>query len=70
MSCYFINCVVIEMEDRELINKLRQVKEERRYTLHDLSKRLDIQVSTIERWFKTCRINKVYAQLVRQKLNL
>ncbi len=47
-----------------------KLKEEKRYTLHDLSKRLDIQVATIERWLKTKHINKVYAQIVRERLGL
>ncbi|MEW6170429.1 MAG: hypothetical protein AB1472_02575 [Candidatus Omnitrophota bacterium] len=47
-----------------------QIKEERRYTLYDLSKKLDIQVTTIERWLKTNRINKIYAKLVREKLHI
>ena len=58
------------MLDRELIRKIMQVKEENGYTLYDLSKKLDLQVSTIERWFKTNRINKVYAQLVKEKLQI
>ena len=58
------------MEDKEFISKLRKMKEDNRYTLHDLSKLLDIQISTIERWFKTNRINRVYARLVKNKLNL
>jgi len=58
------------MLDAELINKLLQFKEEGRYTLYDLSKRLDLQVTTIERWFKTKRINKVYARLVRETLDI
>jgi len=37
------------MKDEELITKLKKVKEDRRYTLYELSKILDIQVSTIER---------------------
>ena len=64
------NCSWYSMIDRKLINKLLQLKEEGNYTLHDLSKKLDIQVTTIERWFKTQRINKVYAQMVREKLNI
>ncbi len=56
------------MVDKELIRKIIQIKEERGYTLHDLSKQLDIQVTTIERWLKTNHINKVYANLVREKL--
>ncbi|MDO8489750.1 MAG: hypothetical protein Q7S42_06580 [Candidatus Omnitrophota bacterium] len=58
------------MIDSRLINRLIQIKEEKGYTLYDLSKKLDIQVTTIERWFKTKRINKVYAQMVRDKLRI
>jgi len=58
------------MIDGRLIDKLMRLKEKRSYTLYDLSKRLDIQVTTIERWFKTKRINKVYAQMVRDKLGI
>ena len=58
------------MENRELIQALRHVKEERGYTLYDLSKKLDIQISTVSRWFKTNRINRVYAELVKEKLKL
>ncbi len=58
------------MLDAELINKILQLKEQNGYTLHDLSKKLDLQVTTIERWLKTKHINKVYAQLVREKLNI
>jgi len=58
------------MIDNELIGKLLQFKESRGYTLHDLSKILDLQATTIERWFHTRRINKVYAQFVRKKLNI
>jgi hypothetical protein len=58
------------MLDTELIKKLSQIKQERNYTLYDLSKRLDLQVTTIERWFKTKRINKIYAKLVREKLGI
>lgn len=54
----------------ELIDKLLQLKEARGYTLFDLSKKLDIHITTIERWLKTKRINNVYARLVREKLNL
>jgi hypothetical protein len=58
------------MLDTELIKKLSQLKAEKGYTLHDLSKRLDLQVTTIERWLKTRRINTVYAKLLKEKLNL
>jgi len=58
------------MIDNELIRKILRLKEENNYTLYDLSKKLDIQVTTIERWLQTRRINKVYAQLVKEKLGL
>lgn len=58
------------MVDKELIRKIIQIKEERKYTLYDLSKKLDIQVATIERWLKTSHINKVYAQLVKERLEI
>lgn len=58
------------MLDAELIDKLTRLKEENGFTLYDLSKKLDIQVTTIERWLKTKRINKVYASLVRERLNI
>ncbi|MFA5350551.1 MAG: hypothetical protein WC357_04375 [Candidatus Omnitrophota bacterium] len=58
------------MIDNELIRKILRVKEENGYTLYDLSKKLDIQVTTIERWLQTRHINKVYAKLVKEKLGL
>jgi hypothetical protein len=58
------------MINRELINKIRQLKQNRGFTLHDLSKIIDVPVSTVERWFKTGRINKLYAQVVKQKLGI
>ena len=58
------------MIDKELIEKIRQFKENNRYTLYELSKLMDIQVSTLERWLKTGRINKVYAMLVKDKLEI
>jgi len=58
------------MVDSALIEEILQFKEKNGYTLYDLSKRLDLQVTTIERWLKTKRINKVYARLVREKLNI
>lgn len=58
------------MLDNELIKEVLCFKKERGYTLHDLSKRLDLQVTTIERWLKTGHINKVYARMVREKLGL
>jgi len=58
------------MIDWELIGKIRQLKEEKGYTLYELSKRIDIQVATLERWLKTGRINKLYAKVVRERLGI
>ncbi len=58
------------MIDNDLIAKLLQIKQVNNYTLYDLSKKLDLQVTTIERWLKTRRINKVYARLVKEKLGI
>ena len=58
------------MVDIELIKRLRQIKEENGYTLYDLSKKIDIQISTLERWLKTGHINKVYARVVRERLGI
>ena len=58
------------MIDKELIQKIIQLKEQRSWTLYDLSKKLDVQVASIERWLKTNRINKVYARLVKEKLQI
>lgn len=58
------------MIDRELIEKIKDFKLEKGYTLYELSRLMDIQISTLERWFKTGRINKVYAGVVREKLGI
>ena len=58
------------MIDNELIEKLRLFKERNGYTLHELSKKTDIQVPTLERWLKTGRINKVYAGVIRERLGI
>ncbi|MBN2190429.1 MAG: helix-turn-helix transcriptional regulator [Candidatus Aureabacteria bacterium] len=58
------------MEDRQLMDKIKAVKEARGYTLYDLSRKIDVHVSTIERWMKTNRINKIYAKMVKEKLNI
>lgn len=58
------------MIDRKLTEKIRQIKEENGYTLHELSKKIDIQISTLERWLKTGRINKIYAKVVKEKLKI
>ena len=58
------------MFNKELIDKIRRLKVDRGYTLYELSKRVDIQPSTLERWLKTNRINKVYAEMVMRKLGI
>ena len=58
------------MLDKELMESIRQIKEKNGYTLNDLSRRIDVQVSTLERWLKTGHINKVYAKLIKEKLGI
>ncbi len=58
------------MLDKELINKIKIIKQQKGYTLFDISRIVDVQVSTVERWFKTSRINKIYARLVKEKLGI
>jgi transcriptional regulator with XRE-family HTH domain len=58
------------MIDKELIEKIRSLKIRNGYTLYELSKRIDIQVGTLERWFKTGRINKLYAKIVKERLGI
>lgn len=58
------------MVDRELIGKIRELKERKGYTLHELSKIADIHVSTLERWLKTGRINKIYAEVIKERLGI
>lgn len=58
------------MLDRELISRIKIIKEQKGYTLFDISRIVDVQVSTVERWFRTSRINKIYAKLVKEKLGI
>ena len=58
------------MLDKEFIDKLRDFKRDNDYTLYELSRRIDVQVTTLERWLKTNRINKLYAKTVRDKLGI
>lgn len=58
------------MIDKKLIETIKQIKEENGYTLYELSKKIDVQISTLERWLKTGHINKVYAEVVKEKLNI
>lgn len=59
-----------KMVDKELIDKIRNLKIENGYTLYELSKIIDIQIGTLERWLKTGRINRFYARIVREKLGI
>ncbi len=58
------------MLDKELINKIRQLKERNNYTLYDLSRITDMQVATLSRWLKTGRINRMYAKIIKEKLQI
>ncbi len=58
------------MIDNELMEKIKFIKENQGYTLNDLSRKLDIQITTLARWLKTGRINKIYAKIVREKLEI
>ncbi len=58
------------MLDKELINKIKIIKQQKGYTLFDISRIVDVQISTVERWLKTSRINKIYARLVKEKLGI
>jgi transcriptional regulator with XRE-family HTH domain len=58
------------MFDKELIDKIRRLKADHGYTLYELSKRVDLQPSTLERWLRTNRINRVYAEMVTRKLGI
>jgi transcriptional regulator with XRE-family HTH domain len=58
------------MVDKELIDKIRNLKIKNGYTLYELSKKIDVQVGTLERWFKTGRINRLYGKIVREKLGI
>ncbi|MCK9431829.1 MAG: hypothetical protein PHQ84_06295 [Candidatus Omnitrophica bacterium] len=58
------------MIDRELIDKIKELKDKNGYTLYELSKRIDVQIGTLERWLKTGRINRLYGRLVREKLGI
>jgi len=60
----------VYMVDIDLINKIRAFKLENGYTLYEMSKIIDIQISTLERWLKTGHINKVYASMVKEKLKI
>lgn len=56
------------MEDRELIDELRQLKMRDGYTLYELSKEMDVPITTLQRWFKTNRINRMYAHYLKERI--
>ncbi len=58
------------MINKELIDKIKRLKADQGYTLYELSKRVDVQPSTLERWLKTNRINRVYAEMITRKLGI
>ena len=58
------------MVNKELIDKIRRLKADQGYTLFELSKRVDVQPSTLERWLRTNRINRLYAEMVTKKLSI
>ncbi|MFA6356542.1 MAG: helix-turn-helix domain-containing protein [Candidatus Omnitrophota bacterium] len=58
------------MINKELIDKIRRLKADRGYTLYELSRKVDVQPSTLERWLKTDHINRVYAEMVMKKLGI
>ena len=58
------------MINKELIDKIKRLKADQGYTLYELSKRVDVQPSTLERWLKTNRINRVYAEMIVKKLGI
>lgn len=58
------------MVDMKLIKRIRRLKDENNYTLHDLSKMIDMHVSTLERWLKTGHINKIYAKVIKERLGI
>ncbi|MEK6727814.1 MAG: hypothetical protein AABY28_03975 [Candidatus Omnitrophota bacterium] len=58
------------MIDRDLVQKIKNLKVQKGYTLYDLSRILDIPISTLQRWLKTSHINRIYARLVKERLGI
>ena len=56
------------MECVELVDALKRAKNEKGYTLHELSQKLDVQMTTLARWLKTKRMNRLYAQMLAGKI--
>ena len=58
------------MVDRDLVQKIKNLKAQKGYTLYELSRILDIPISTLQRWLKTSHINRIYARLVKERLGI
>ena len=58
------------MKNTDLIEELKKLKEQEGYTLFELSKKLDVQVPTLQRWLKSEHINRIYAEMVKTKLHM
>ena len=54
------------MSDKGAIKRLRELKE--RMTLHELSRELDVQQTTLWRWLHTGKINPKMAEWLKAKL--
>ena len=59
-----------KMSLREIGEKLGISKQGALYLIIAGDKYSDIQISTLERWLKTGRINRVYAKVVKERLNI
>ena len=53
-----------------MIKKLKEFKAQNKVTLCEMARMIDVQISTLERWLKTGRINRVYARMVRERLSI
>jgi hypothetical protein len=58
------------MCDKELMDGIRRFKASNEYTLLEVGKKIGVSISTLERWLKTARINRVYARIVKERLGL
>lgn len=54
------------MSEKEAIKKLRDLKE--KMTLHELSRELDVQQTTLWRWLQTGKINPKMAEWLENRL--
>jgi len=56
------------VESKELTERIRRPKQKNGYALQELSMKLEVQIAILERWFKSNRINRVYAFRGDEKL--